>query len=83
MLWTRGLAWAWRYAGVQEVSIGNGSVAVRLRRGAGMTWAIYGREQHLEYVVRVYECGCRDLGENGRLHAVLLGRAAGIWCLKI
>ena len=28
MLWTRGLAWAWRYAGVQEVSIGNGSVAV-------------------------------------------------------
>ena len=32
--------------------------------------------QRLEYVVRVYECGCRDLGENGRLYAVLLGWAA-------
>ena len=32
--------------------------------------------QHLEYVVRVYECGCRDLGEDGQLYAVLLGWAA-------
>ena len=47
-----------------------------LRREAGMTWAIYGREQHLEYVVRVYECGCKDLGEDGQLYAVLLGWAA-------
>ena len=41
-----------------------------------MTWAIYGREQHLEYVVNVYECGCKDLGEDGQLYAVLLGWAA-------
>ena len=34
--------------------------------------------QHLEYVVRVYECGCRDLGEDGRLCAVLLGWAASL-----
>ena len=25
-------------------------------------------------MVRVYECGCKDLGEDGRLYVVLLGR---------
>ena len=32
------------------------------------------RRQDLEYVVRVYECGCKDLGEDGRLYNVLLCR---------
>ena len=32
--------------------------------------------QRLEYVVRVYECGCRDLGEDGQLCAMLLGWGA-------
>ena len=25
-------------------------------------------------MVHVYECGCKDLGEDGRLYVVLLGR---------
>ena len=32
--------------------------------------------RRLEYVVRVYECGCTDLGEDGQIYAVLLGWAA-------
>jgi hypothetical protein len=32
--------------------------------------------QRLKYVLRVYECGCKDLGEDGQLCAVLLGWAA-------
>ena len=30
----------------------------------------------LEYGLCVYECGCKDLGEDGQLCAVLLGWAA-------
>ena len=47
-----------------------------LQHEAGMTWAIYCQDQHLEYEVNVYECGCKDLGEDGQLYAVLLGWAA-------
>jgi hypothetical protein len=32
------------------------------------------RKQDLGYVVRVYECGCKGVGEDGRLCTVLLGR---------
>ena len=37
-------------------------------------WVLYAKEADLEYVVHVYECGCKDLGEDGRLCTVLLSR---------
>ena len=78
ILRTRGLAWAWRYACVQEVNFGSRLAAVLATARSGHDLGdiqLVGR-QHLEYVIRVYECGCRDLGENGRLYAVLLGWTA-------
>ena len=46
--------------------------------GTGQVWVLYSirRRQDLEYVVRVCECGCKNLGEDGRLCTVLLGRVA-------
>ena len=34
------------------------------------------RRQGLEYVLCVYECGCKDLGKDRQLCMVLLGWAA-------
>ena len=34
------------------------------------------RRQDLEYMVCVYECGCKDLGKDRQLCMVLLGRVA-------
>ena len=36
----------------------------------------YAQEAGLEYIICVYECGCKDLGEDGQLYMVLLGWAA-------
>ena len=47
-----------------------------LRRRTGLNWVLYVGRHRLEYVLRVYECGCKDLGEDGQLCAVLLGWAA-------
>ena len=43
-----------------------------LRRWA--TGCCMRRRQELEYVIHVYEFECKDLGEDGRLYLVLLGR---------
>ena len=34
------------------------------------------RKQALDYVIHVYECGCKDLGEDGQLCTVLIGQVA-------
>jgi hypothetical protein len=73
---TRGLSWVWRYTCVQEVSFGNGLVAVlataRSRHDLGdiRSGATSGVRGTCD------ECGCKDLGEDGQLYAVLLGWAA-------
>ena len=71
---TRGLVWTWRHACVQEAG-NRGSGAAVLAAALGKTECCMRiKEADLEYVVRVYECGCKDLGEDGRLCTVLLGR---------
>ena len=67
--------WACRYACVQEAS-NRGNGAAVLAVALGKTGCCMQRRQDLEYVVCVYECGCKDLGEDGRLCTVLLGRVA-------
>ena len=65
--------WTWRYTCVQEVG-NRGNGAAVLVAALGKTGCCMQRRQDLEYVVRVYECGCKDLGEDGQLCMVLLGR---------
>ena len=47
----------------------------RLRHWAGMKWVRYAEDTVSGIdVIRVWECGCKGLGEHGRLYTVLLGR---------
>ena len=74
ILWTRGLAWAWRYACVQEVNLGSRLVAVLAsRRGldlgdirsGGNIWSMW------------YMCMNTGAGTWGREWATVCG-AAGL-----
>ena len=61
--------WAWRYTCVQEA--GNR----RDEQQLGLDDACGGCRVWI-YAICVYKCECKDLGEDGRLCTVLLGRAA-------
>ena len=58
----------WRYARVQEAG-NRGSGAAVLAAALGKSGCCMQRRQDLEYMhmVHVYECGCKDLGEDGWL----------------
>jgi hypothetical protein len=61
-----------------RVCTGGGQSQRRAGCGTGPAWTgcCMRRMPGLEYAIRVYECGCKDLGEDGQLCMVLLGRVA-------
>ena len=61
----------------QEVA-NRGNGAAVLAAALGKTGCCMQRRQDLEYMVHVYECGCKDLGEDSCAWCcwVLLGRVA-------
>ena len=72
----RGLAWAWRCACVQEAGNHGNGLQHWLWHWQAWTGCCMQRKQAMDYVICVYECGCKDLGEDGQLCTVLLGRDA-------